>query len=205
MSNAWAQVREGFAASGPLDLVNLVLGVSGVVLMARRTRWAFPVGLAAVTVQAWLFWQVKFYAEAKLQAVFFACLVYGWAQWRRGESEPSGAPKVAWLDCRARALGLGVATLVWLAWGAAQARWTDAPMPFRDTFIAAFSVLAQIWQVRKRVDNWLVWTGVNAVAVVAYADAGLVFTACLYGVFFALGVAGWVAWQRAARAAEGGP
>ena len=36
--------------STPLDQINLALGVVGVWLMIRRTLWAFPVGLAAVTV-----------------------------------------------------------------------------------------------------------------------------------------------------------
>ena len=39
----------GLAGASLLDRVNLALGIAGVVLMVRRSLWAFPVGLVAVT------------------------------------------------------------------------------------------------------------------------------------------------------------
>ena len=45
------QVLAGFAGATALDQANLALGIFGVVLMIRRSLWAFPVGLVAVAVQ----------------------------------------------------------------------------------------------------------------------------------------------------------
>ncbi len=203
MNEIWHNIWQGFATARPLDLVNLALGVAGVCLMARRSLLAFPVGLAAVSVQGALFWQVKFYADAVLQGFFFACLAYGWWHWTRDQDETAERP-VTRLNWRDRLAGIGAASVLWLAWGAWQGAHTDAAQPYRDAFIAAFSVLGQVWQVRKRLENWAVWTAVNLVAITAYASAELAFTAFLYGIFLVLGLLGWRAWARSMPAIDAG-
>ena len=71
-----------------------------------------------------------------------------------------------------------------------------AAMPWRDAFIAAFSVAAQILQVRKNLENWPLWVVVNLVAVISYWSAELAFTALLYAIYLGLGVVGWCEWRR---------
>lgn len=201
MNEVLRNIGEGFASAGPLDQINLVLGIAGVWLMTRRSLLAFPVGLMAVSVQGVLFWQAKFYADAKLQGFFFLCLAYGWWHWTKHKGAAPELP-VTRLGWRARMVGVGAAAALCLAWGAWQAAFTDAAQPYRDTFIASFSVLGQVWQVRKRLENWAVWTVVNLVAITAYWSAELAFTAFLYGIFLVLGLSGWREWARASRAAE---
>ena len=194
LHNIWA----GLVDSSLLDQLNLALGVVGVWLMTRRSLWAFPVGLAAVTVQGVLFWRAKFYSDAGLQVFFFACLAYGWRHWTKHKE---GAPElpVTRLGWRSRLLGAATAGALTLAWGSWLKMNTDAPMPYRDAFIASFSVLGQVWQVRKRLENWPVWAVVNLVAIASYWSAELAFTAFLYALFLVLGLLGWVEWTRAAR------
>lgn len=194
LQNIWA----GLADSSPLDRLNLALGVVGVWLMTRRSLWAFPVGLAAVTVQGVLFWRAKFYSDSGLQVFFFACLAYGWWHWTKHKGSAPELP-VTRLTWRTRLIGVAAAGLLTAAWGSWLRAETDAPMPYRDAFIAAFSVLGQIWQVRKRVENWPVWAVVNLVAIVTYWSAELAFTAFLYGIFLVLGLLGWVEWAKALR------
>lgn len=201
MSEVWKTIYEGFAASSPLDLLNLVLGVAGVWLMTRRSLWAFPVGLAAVSVQGFLFWEAKLYADAKLQGFFFGCLVYGWWHWAKPQGGTVELP-VTRLSWRARGIGVGTAAVVAVVWGAWQAAYTDAAIPYRDTFIASFSLLGQFWQVRKRLENWPVWTAVNLVAVLSYWSAVGAFTAFLYAIFLVLGLLGWREWLRVLNAAK---
>jgi len=196
VSEIWQNILRGFTEAQPLDLANLVLGVTGVWLMTRRSLWAFPVGLVAVSVQGVLFWQATFYADAKVQGFFFVCLIYGWWHWTKHKG---GAPElpVTRLSWTARLAGVGAASALCLGWGAWQASHTDAAMPYRDTFIASFSLLGQVWQVRKRVENWPVWAVVNLVAIATFWSAELAFTAFLYTIFLGLGLVGWRAWTKA--------
>ena len=86
LKNIWG----GLAGAAALDQANLVLGVTGVGLMIRRSLWAFPVGLVAVTVQGVLFYRTKLYADATQQVFFFAALAWGWWHWMRAEKRDGG-------------------------------------------------------------------------------------------------------------------
>ncbi len=196
MNDVLHNIWTGITNAQPLDQINLVLGITGVWLMIKRNLWAFPVGLAAVTVQGILFWQATFYADAKLQVFFFGSLVYGWWHWTRDKGDAPELP-VTRLSWAGRGLYLLAAVVLCLGWGAWQQAHTDAAQPFRDTFIASFSIAGQILQVRKHLENWLAWIAVNAVAVVAYWSADLAFTAFLYAVFLVMALFGLRDWHRA--------
>ena len=196
MTGAWDNIWNGLTTASWLDQANLGLGLLGVGLMIRRTLWAFPVGLAAVTVQGVLFYQSHFPADAALQVFYFGALAWGWRHWVKARG---AAPELPITRLPRRAL---LPTL--LAAGAARAVWAltvgpamQAVMPWRDAFIAAFSVAAQLLQVRKNLENWPLWVVVNVVAVASYWNAELAYTAFLYAVYLIMGLLGWRSWHRA--------
>ena len=200
MSAVWQNIWSGLATASPLDQANLALGILGVWLMIRRNLWAFPVGLAAVTVQGVLFYQTHFPADATLQVFYFVTLAWGWRHWVRDRGPAPELP-VTTLTARGRATTAAVATVAMVVWALSVGPWMKAVMPWRDAFIAAFSVAAQVLQVRKNIENWALWVIVNLVAVASYWSAELAFTAFLYAVYLVLALAGWREWRRSMKAA----
>ncbi len=194
LHNIWA----GLTTAAPLDQANLVLGVVGVWLMIRRSLWAFPVGLAAVTVQGVLFYQTHFPADATLQIFYFVALAWGWRHWVKDRGDAPELP-VTVLSWRGRALTLLAAGAATVVWALTIGPWMHAVMPWRDAFIAAFSVAAQVLQVRKQIENWPLWVAVNLVAIVSYWSAELAYTAFLYAIYLGLAGVGWREWGREAR------
>ena len=198
MDSVLHDIVQGLRSASLLDQTNLVLGIIGVWLMIRRNLWAFPIGLVAVSVQGVLFWQARFYADALLQLFFAVLLAYGWWHWTHPDAKRVELPVTA-ESWRLRVILLGATTVLWLLAGLASDRFTDATLPFRDAFIAAFSVSAQWLQARKKLENWPVWIAVNAVAVWSYAVAGITYTAFLYAVYLVLALVGWREWRQAYR------
>jgi nicotinamide mononucleotide transporter len=194
MSEVVGAIAAGFASASLLDRINLVLGLVGVWLMIRRSLSAFPVGLVAVAVQGVLFFQSRFYADAALQVFFFVTLAWGWWRWSAEQSVAPETP-VQRLSFRGWGYALGAGVLATVVWALALRRWTDAVMPWRDAFIAAFSVVAQVLQARRNLENWPFWIVVNGVAIAAYWRAELAYTAFLYALYLVLGIAGWRAWR----------
>lgn len=201
MSGVWQDIRTGLTTASPLDQANLVLGIIGVCLMIRRSLWAFPVGLVAVTVQGVLFYRSRYYADATLQVFFFGALAYGWWHWVRDKGAAPELP-VTRLTRNGLLLTLGCATVGTVVWALLLGKYTDAVMPFRDAFIAAFSVAAQVVQARKQIENWPFWVATNSVAICAYWLGGLYFTAFLYAVYLVLAFVGWREWHRSMKAAR---
>jgi len=182
--------------ASPLDQLNLALGIIGVWLMIRRTLWAFPVGLVAVTVQGVLFLRARFPADALLQVFFFISLAWGWWHWVRDRGDAPELP-VTVMTWRQRIIVVAAAGIATAAWALTIGPWTGAAMPWRDAFIAAFSVAAQILQARKNLENWPLWAVVNTVAILSYWHADLAYTAFLYAIYLVLAFGGWREWRRA--------
>lgn len=191
----------GLTTASRLDQLNLVLGVLGVALMIRRTLWAFPVGLLAVSVQGVLFYRARFYADATLQIFYFVVLAWGWRHWVRDRGAAPELP-VSTLSWRARALLSGVAVIATVGWALVLQAWTDAIMPWRDALIAVLMVVAQVLQARKNIENWPLWIVANGIAIAAYWSAALAYSAFLYAVYLVLAVVGWRAWRRAMQAGQ---
>ncbi len=200
MQAIWQNIWAGFTTASPLDQVNLVLGILGVWLMIRRNLWAFPIGLVAVTVQGVLFYQSHFPADALLQVFYFVALAWGWWHWVKDRGAAPELP-ITRLHVRGRVLTLAAGTAATAVWALLIGPAMHAVMPWRDAFIAIFSVAAQVLQVRKNIENWALWAAVNLAAVVSYWSAELAYTAFLYAVYLVLGLIGWWEWHRAMRGA----
>jgi nicotinamide mononucleotide transporter len=182
-----------------LEIIGTVLGAIGVSLMIRENVWGWPVGLIQVAVSAWVFFGAKLYSDVMLQVFFFAIQAYGWWHWLRGVRLTSAkvttlpvtrltyAALVGWAFAGAVATG---------AWGELMRQRTDAALPYWDAFILMFSLIAQWWQAQKRLECWAGWMLVNLVAVGVYWAKDLYLYAGLYAVFFAMAVAGHIAWKR---------
>jgi nicotinamide mononucleotide transporter len=202
LSDAWHEIWAGLTTASPLDQTNLVLGIAGVWLMIRQSLWAFPVGLIAVTVQAVLFYQSRYYADATLQVFFFAALAYGWWHWTRAKGDAAELP-VTRLTPRGWVFTVGLAGVGTLIWALVARKYTDSIMPFRDAFIAAFSVAAQTLQSRKQIDNWPFWVVVNGVAICSYWLGGLYYTTFLYLIYLVMAFGGWRSWAASMKNADG--
>ncbi len=189
------------------EIIGTVLGVIGVGLMIRQNVWGWPVGIVQVAVYAWVFFEAKLYSDALLQVCFFGIQAYGWWHWIGGERRGAkgegggvrGELRVTRLRVRAVLGWSAIGLVATVAWGEMMRRNTDAALPHWDAFILVFSLIAQWWQARKRLECWAGWMIVNVVAIGVYWAKDLRLTAGLYVIFFAMAVAGDRAWRRSWR------
>ena len=166
-------------------------------LIARRTIWNYPFGIAMVCLYFIVFWQAKLYSAAGLQVFFLASQLYGWWYWRRHTDGSTPVP-VRRLHTRGRILALLTGTALTLVTGLAMSRFTDAAAPWWDAGNAGFSMVAQILTDRRHIESWPLWIVINILSVWLYASQGLLATAALYAVFLCIAAWGWDSWRRAA-------
>jgi nicotinamide mononucleotide transporter len=180
-----------------LEIVAVILSALAVWLTARRHLWCWPIGLVSVLLYARIFLVAKLYSDLLLQLIFAVMQLYGWWQWKRGAPgqdsqhiQPQRLPKQGLL------IGLlaGVAGSVML--GYVMASFTDAHIPWLDSALTSFSLVAQFWMARKYVANWWLWIAVDIIYVGVYIYKDLNLTAGLYAAFIVLAVIGLRNWQR---------
>lgn len=184
-----------------IEAIAAILVLANVALVARRTLWNYPVGLAAVALYSVIFLRAKLYSDALLQFFFFIVQLYGWANWARNKGE-QGAVTVERLGAGARIGWLAAILVATLLWGWAMHRFTDAAYPWWDASVAMMSIAAQILMSRRAIENWWLWIAVDIAAVGLYAAKSLWLTALVYVVLLGLSIWGLIGWQRAGRRAD---
>lgn len=187
-------------STGHVTLIELIaagLGLINLVLIARRTIWNYPFGIAMVCLYFVVFWQARLYSAAGLQIFFLGAQLYGWWYWRQVSDGSTPVP-VRRLGRTGRWIALAAGTSITLGLGLAMSRLTDAAVPWVDAGNAGWSMVAQILTDRRHVESWPLWIGVNIVSVWLYASQGLLTTAALYAVFLCIAAWGWDSWRRAA-------
>ncbi len=177
----------------PLEIAATAFTLVCVVLAVKRSLWQFPFGIIGTGLGFFVFWRAQLYSSAALQPVFIAVQVYGWWYWLRGES--SRRPRIQSTRIFTVAAACLVALGIALAVALALQSLTDASMAIPDATIFALSIVAQALLSRKRIENWPVWIGVNAISVYVYASQGLWLYAALYTFFFFNAFWGWWEWR----------
>lgn len=195
MTDILQAVWHGIVDASWMEQMATVLGLIGVGLTIRQSLWNFPVGLLQVALSGVVFYQARLYADMKLQGFYFIVLTYGWWHWTHPDRNRTVLPvtrltRGGLAGCIAA--GLGGAVL----WGWYLRTHTDAQMPYRDAFIASFSILSQWLQARKKLENWAGWMIVNLSAIAVYWMAGLYWFSVLYALFFVLAVGGHCEWLK---------
>lgn len=179
----------------PLELVAVVITLVAVYLTTRQVIWCWPLGLISVTLYALVFFQAKLYADMGLQVLYFGLAIYGWWAWRRG-GEDHGQLEVSLTSGRMRAALAATGVVCGVALGQTLNHFTDASLPFMDSILTSFSIVAQWMQTRKLLEAWLIWLAVDVFYVGMFLYKGLYPTAGLYAIFLYLAVLGFLAWRR---------
>jgi nicotinamide mononucleotide transporter len=192
----------GLTPMETLEYLAFALGVVNVALIVRRSIWNYAFGIGSVTAALFVLYSGTLYAEAGLQVFFIVVNVYGWVKWNAARHE-TGRIVVLLMTPAQRILWSVGIVVAGLALGWAMYVYTPAAAPYPDAMIASASIAAQILLALRRLENWVLWILVDLVAVPLYLSRGLEPLAALYAIFFALSVAGLIAWRRALK--EGAP
>ncbi len=165
-----------------------------VYLTTRQVIWCWPIGMVSVLLYAWVFYQAKLYADMGLQALYFGLAVYGWWAWLYG-GEDHGELAVSRTSPRKAVVLFVIGLVAGLTLGRLLSRYTDASLPFMDSILTSFSIVAQWMQTRKLLEAWLVWLAVDVFYVGMFLYKGLYPTAGLYAVFLYLAALGYIEWR----------
>ena len=179
----------------PLEVAANVFILASVYAARRNSVHVWWTGMVGVSLYAVLFFGAKLYADVVLQGFFFVTSVVGWWQWTHGGAGGTELPVTALSGGQRLLAAAGVLAAV-VFFGTVFSRFTDAALPYADSYILGGSVVAQLLMMRRKLDHWPIWITVDVVAVTVYSIKALYLTAAVYAVLLLLCIQGILEWQR---------
>lgn len=90
-----------------------------------------------------------------------------------------------------------IVLIIAIAAGLALKKYTDASLPYLDSFCMSISLAATWLTTRKVLENWLMWMLVDATYVGVYIYKQAYMTAILYVLFVIMAIIGFNTWKKA--------
>lgn len=177
-----------------LEIVAFLTSVIWVYLMIEEQPWNWPFGIVTSGLYAWVCYDSGLPADMSLQIAYVPLLIHGWYSWVRGGNGGSELPITR----------LTVRQWPWVVGGMAFGLSVYFPIsiyfhsvkPLADSALTVASIVGQVLQNRKFLENWLIWAVIDAAYVPLWLSQKLVPTAILYAALAALAVAGHLNWLK---------
>lgn len=177
-----------------LEIAAVILGIAYLLLAMRENILCWYAALGSTILFMIVFWQVYLYMEAGLQIYYMAMAVFGWYQWRSGDSQD--ALLITRWSANKHVLTV-VGTLIASGIsGYILATQTDAQFPYLDSFTTWGAVVTTYMVATKVLENWLYWFVIDGLSIYLYLDRGLYFTALLFAAYLIIVILGYLEWHR---------
>jgi nicotinamide mononucleotide transporter len=141
-----------------------------------------------------VFYQTALFAEVILQTVYIIQGFYGWYNWSKIKDKPP-AP-ITKLTNKEKAGSTGIIVVLTAILYGGLTMFTNASIPFLDSFTSSISLVANWWLAKRKLENWHLWIFVDVFYVVMFLYKGLFIVAGLYVIFFLLAMYGLYKWKK---------
>jgi nicotinamide mononucleotide transporter len=185
---------------GLLELVGSVFGLLGVWLAARSNWLTWPIGLLNVVCFFFLYYRASLYSDMLLQVYYVSVSMYGWIMWRKKGDRQLHHTLYSWRGHLWLAFAVISGTLVFGYMVSQLHLWfpvtfsNPASFAYLDTLVAVTSITATFLQARKKVESWILWVAVDALATWIYWQKDLKLIAIEFFVFTLMAVYGFMHW-----------
>ncbi|MEJ1961391.1 MAG: nicotinamide riboside transporter PnuC [Gammaproteobacteria bacterium] len=189
-------ILAGLRKTSAPEAVSVVFGLLYSILAVLRTRWCWVAGLISAGILVVLSWKAQLPMQACLQGYYVGMAFYGFWHWSRegGETKP-----VSIWPLRNHLISWVVIVVLSAGTSRYLASETQAAWPFLDSFVTWGSLLATWLTAQVKLENWLYWIALDAIAIFLYASQELMFVAMLFTAYLVISAFGFVTWFRSRR------
>jgi nicotinamide mononucleotide transporter len=186
-----------------LEFFAIIFTLVCVIFVAMANIWNWPMGIIGVTLYGILFYQYQLYSDMFLQIFFLVANIYGWYNWIKSPHLHNTLTKTYWATKSENIKYISYSVIGIILMGYFMSHINillprlfpqPAAYPYVDSTIAVLSFTATIWQITKRINQWILWIMVDVIAIVVYLLKDIPFTAALYFIFLLISIKGLMQW-----------
>ena len=191
-----------------LEFFGTIAGAIAVWLSAKGNIWSWPIGIINVSLFFFLFYQVQLYPDMFLQIFFFITNLLGWWRWanpKPGEENRKNELRASFMGWR-QFLSISIIGLAGTYLFGTFAKnlhelfpsvfSIPSAFPYADSFVTVMSIVTTFSMIQKKIDSWIIWIIVDALATYLYFAKGIKFVGIEYLVFCFIAAFGLWNWIR---------
>lgn len=179
-----------------IELIAATLGVATVWLTTRQNIWCWPIGLVNVIIYIYVYFISKLYADFGLQIFYLFLTIYGWYNWLFGGNNHHKLEKVIHVSLKIFLFSLLIGLSCQTTLGYILYKYTDAALPFLDSIVSIWGIIATYWLAKKYLENWIVWIVIDSISVGICIYKDLYPTSAQYFIFIMLAIVGYFQWKK---------
>jgi len=209
-----------------IEAIGTVFGLINIWLASREVTINYLFGIANVLLFTLIFYQIQLYASMLLQVFFLVANIVGWYLWHKSDNMQGAQLMVRWMASK-QLITTCIISIVFIALVAFN---IDAvfialthiavevmqkigihlqvpeaipdPYPLADSTIMVMSIVATVLMIKKYVENWIIWCGLDVLSVWLYAKQGVYFMSLEYSLLIFIAAFGTWNWINLARSSS---
>lgn len=179
-----------------LDWVISVTAIIYVVLAAKENAWCWVWGIVSCGLWAYAdFAKYNLWVDGILQLFYVGMGAWGLYTWKFG-GQAKKELLISKMDWKEHVKIIGIGLVLTVLFGFIFSKYTPTALPYEDSFITAFSILATILTVRKKLENWIYWMVTDTLAIFLFAARGAVFFSVVMLLYTIIAINGYFYWRK---------
>jgi len=197
-----------------LEFFSTVAGIVSVWLSAKANIWSWSIGVINVSLFFFLSYQVQLYPDMFLQVFFLVTNLIGWWRWanpKPGEENTRNQLIASFLGWKPFLSVVTIGVIGTYAAGTFAKNLHEffptvfnlpSAFPYSDSFVTVMSIIATFLMIQKKIESWIIWIIVDAVAAYLYFAKEIKFVGLEYLLFCIIASYGFWNWMRERNAGQ---
>lgn len=174
------------------EIIAVTTALIYVYFATKQNRICFLFGFISSAIYIYITFQSKLYFDSAISSFYVVMSVVGWINWGKESIQNT----TTHIKAKKLKLTIIIGIALSLSLGTIAIFFTDANLPYFDSFTTVFSVIGTIWLVKKFIENWAVWIVVDVVAAGMYFYKELYLTSALFLLYTFIAIKGWIEWNK---------
>lgn len=176
-----------------IEIFSVLCNITYLMLLTRKNIAAWPFGILGAAFGIYLMLHATLYGQAIIHLYYVVIGIYGWWHWRQKVQEKSFKEWPLPIHIKATVLSIAISIIAALLFKT----YTDAAVPWTDSFLTIFGFVASYMQARKIMSSWLYWLVIDLWSAWVYMESYYYLYAMLMIFYSVMCVRGYVIWRKA--------
>ncbi|HXH20123.1 MAG TPA: nicotinamide riboside transporter PnuC [Chitinophagales bacterium] len=181
-------------ATTPLEVTGFAFAALYAILASYEKAWCWPAAIVSTGIFTYMCYLDNIKLQAVLQLFYLVMAFYGWYEWTFGKRNTQPLRIISFPA--KKILRMIIIGIPFVIAGGLIDSYYDASLPWLDSIITVYSLIATWMVARKVLENWLFWIVIDPLSIWLFAARGRLLIGLLFLIYTLIAIFGYYKWRR---------